>query len=105
MGGYEVMINMIKTIPCKEPSRGRRSKCGFILNQLSNEEETLIYNIKKYGKWNGTQGTPIGELYYITYDHYTYKDDLYIIYELTCRYRYEDFVVIKIGVIKQDEEI
>ena len=45
---------------------------------------------------------PIGELYYITCDCYTYKNNEYIIYELT--YRHEGLVVIKIGVIKQDEK-
>lgn len=96
------MTNMIKTIPCKESTRGRRSKCGFFFDQLSNDEETLIYNIKKYGKWNGTQGMPIDELCYITYDCYIYKNDLYIIYELAVRY--EGLVMVKIGVIKQDEK-
>lgn len=74
----------------------------FFFDQLSNEEETLIHNIKKYGKWNGTQEIPIDELYYITYDCYTYKNNEYIIYELA--YRHEGLVVIKIGVIKQDEK-
>lgn len=98
MGGYEAMI---KTISCKESSRSRRSS-GFILSQPSNEEETLIYNIKKYGEWNKTQGTPVDKLYYITCDYYTYKNDLYIIYELAVRH--EGLVVVKIGVIKQDEK-
>ena len=92
---------MIKTISCKESLRGRRSS-GFIFSEPLNEEETFIYNIKKYGKWNETQVTPVDELYYITYDYYTYKNDLYIIYELAVRH--EGLVVIKIGFIKQDEK-
>lgn len=92
---------MIETIPCKESARGQRSKYGFFFNEPSNEEKTLISNIKKYGKWNGTQGIPIDELYYITYDRYTYKNNQYIIYELT--YRHEGLTVVKIGV-KQDEK-
>lgn len=92
---------MIETIPCKKPVRSQRSKCGLFFDELSNEEETLISNIKKYGKWNGTQGMPIDELYYITYDRYTYNNNQYIIYELT--YSHEGLTVVKMGV-KQDEK-
>lgn len=94
---------MIETIPCKEYQRSQRSKHGFLFNELSNEEKLLISNIKKYGEWNGTQGMPLDELYYITYDCYTYKNNQYIIYELT--YRHEGLTVVKTGVIKQDEKI
>lgn len=96
------MKSMIKTIPCKESKRGQRSKYGVFFNELSSEEETLISNIKKYGKWNGTQGISIDELYCITYDRYAYKDNQYIIYELA--YRHEGLTVIEMGV-KQDEKV